>query len=82
MQNVIWDKPVAAGGKLVFGPVEARQFLLSDWPHKKDMNFAAADACILRALDGRASPDEARELFEVAVGSAALVTVSDYKLAG
>lgn len=82
MQNVIWDKPVAAGGKLFFGPLEARRFLMSDWPHKKDLNFAAADACILRALDGRASPDEARELFELALGSAALVTDCDYKLAG
>jgi hypothetical protein len=82
MQNVIWDKPVVAGGKLVFGPHEARRFLMTDWPHKRDMNFAAADACILRALDGRASPDEARELFEVALGSATLITASDYKPAG
>ncbi|MBO0145500.1 hypothetical protein D3C87_1506070 [compost metagenome] len=82
MQNVIWDKPVVVGGKLVFGPLEARRFLMTDWPHKKDSNFAAADACILRALDGRASPDEARELFEAALHSAALVTTFDYKLAG
>ncbi|MND37222.1 hypothetical protein D3C80_278990 [compost metagenome] len=82
MQNVIWDKPVVATGKLVFGPLEARRFLMTEWPHKKDLNYAAADACILRALDGRASPDEARELFEVAVSSAALGTAPDYKLAG
>ncbi|WJH38478.1 DUF982 domain-containing protein (plasmid) [Aliirhizobium terrae] len=82
MQNVIWDKPVVAGGKLVFGPLEARRFLMSNWPHRKDLNFAAADACILRALDGLASPDEARELFEKALGSARLVTASEYRLAG
>lgn len=82
MQNVIWDKPVIAGGKLVFGPLEARRFLMGDWPHQKDLNFAAADACILRALDGRASPDEARELFEAALSSAALSNTVDYKLAG
>jgi hypothetical protein len=82
MHNVIWDKPVVAGGKLVFGPLEAHQFLMADWPHRKDLNFAAADACILRALDGRASPDEARELFEVALGSAALATATHYRLTG
>jgi hypothetical protein len=82
MQNVIWDKPVIADGKLVFGPLEARRFLMTDWPHKKDLNFAVADACNFRALDGRASPDEARELFEPALQSAKLVKSSNYKLAG
>lgn len=82
MQNVIWDKPVVAGDDLIFGPLEARRFLINDWPHFKGLDYAAADACILKALDGQASPDEARELFEAALQSADLNRMSpDLKLA-
>lgn len=77
--QIIWDKPVAAGEKLIFGPLEARSFL-TDWPGEKDVNFAAADACIVRALAGRSSPDEARELFEIVIDSRDLTRGSDYKL--
>ncbi|SFB62517.1 Protein of unknown function [Rhizobium sp. NFR07] len=79
--QIIWDKPVAAGEKLIFGPLEARRFL-SEWPGMKGMNFAAADACVLRALDRRSSPDEARELFEIFLATGERTPDTDYKLAG
>lgn len=70
MQDIIWDKPVAANGKLVFGPAEAKQLLCENVLYRNDLHFAAANSCIVRVLDGTGSPEEARELFEVAVLSA------------
>lgn len=70
MKKIFWDKPVVAGERLIFGPLEAQRFLHANWPYAKSLDFAAADLCIRKALDGRASPDEARELFEIAVQSA------------
>ncbi len=67
---MFWDKPVSVNGMLIFGPKEAARFLV-DWPHPTNLSFATAVACIHRALDGRASPDHARELFEAAVAAAA-----------
>ncbi len=81
MRNIFWDKPVVAGDKLIFGPLEARRFLQSEWPHSKSIAYAAADLCVLKALDGRATPDEARELFEIALRSAELVLPGTMKLA-
>jgi len=72
MPDINWDRPVLAGDRLVFGPLGAHRFLMNDWPHIKNMDYAVADACILRALDGRVSPDEARELFVIALKSADL----------
>jgi hypothetical protein len=72
MLNVIWDKPVKAGGNLIFGPLEAHRFMMSRWPGSKNLDYTTADTCILAALDGRASPDQARELFEAALRSARL----------
>ncbi|CUX66826.1 conserved hypothetical protein [Agrobacterium tumefaciens str. Kerr 14] len=70
MENIFWDKPVVAGERLIFGPMEAQRFLHADWPYEKNLDYVAADLCILKALDGRATPDEAREMFETAVQSA------------
>ncbi|KGE02172.1 MULTISPECIES: DUF982 domain-containing protein [Rhizobium/Agrobacterium group] len=72
MLTLRWDKPVRAGGHLIFGPLEAHNFMISDWPHLKDRDFAIAENAILAALDGRQSPDEAREKFEAALKSAQL----------
>lgn len=83
MQKIFWDKPVVAGARLIFGPMEAHHFLHANWPYAKDLDYAAADLCILKALAGRTTPDEARELFEVAVQSANLAHSADaLKLAG
>lgn len=70
METIYWDKPVNAGGRLVFGPLEAHRLMMSSWTAAKDRTFAAAANGILDALDGRASPDFARELFEKALKSA------------
>lgn len=83
MQKLFWDKPVVAGERLIFGPMEAQRFLHASWPYPKSPDYAAADLCILKALDGRATPDEARELFEIAVQSTNPARYADaLKLAG
>lgn len=83
MQKIYWDKPVFAGERLIFGPIEAQHFLHTNWPYAKGPDYAAADLCIIRALDGRATPDEAREMFEIAVNSAVPAHYpTAFKLAG
>lgn len=67
MPILLWDKPVIAGTRLIFSPLEASQFIADNWAHRTDLHRALADNCIQMALDGRASPDEARELFEAAL---------------
>ena len=70
MTHIIWDKPVRLPEALICGPKEAWDFMMTHWPHKKDLCFALASEAILAALDGRLSPDEARERFEAAIRSA------------
>lgn len=83
MQKLFWDKPVVAGERLIFGPMEAQRFLHANWTYPKNPDHAAADLCIRKALDGRATPDEARELFEIAVQSTNPARYADaLKLAG
>ncbi|MGK6317060.1 DUF982 domain-containing protein [Neorhizobium sp. DT-125] len=72
MLSVRWDKPVLVGDNLIFGPLEAHKFMMSGWPNIKDREFAIAESTILAALDGRKTPDEAREKFEAALKSAQL----------
>ncbi|MDP9836987.1 hypothetical protein J2T09_001739 [Neorhizobium huautlense] len=67
MTILLWDKPVIAGTHLVFSAFEASQFIAEHGAHRTDLHRAVADNCIQMALDGRASPDEARELFEAAL---------------
>lgn len=67
MPVLLWDKPVTAGTELIFGPLEASQFIAENWAQCTDLHRALAQSCIRMALDGRASPDEARELFEAAL---------------
>jgi hypothetical protein len=69
---VLWDQPIRAGGLLIFGPLEAKEFISRCWSPIEDGNFAAASDAILAALDERGSPDLARELFEIAIRSADL----------
>ncbi|CDZ33721.1 Hypothetical protein NGAL_HAMBI1145_19750 [Neorhizobium galegae bv. officinalis] len=72
MLTLRWDKPVRASGEMIFGPLQAHKFMISEWPYRKDREFALAESAILAALDGRNSPDEAREKFEAALASAQL----------
>ncbi|WP_037083668.1 DUF982 domain-containing protein [Neorhizobium vignae] len=72
MLTLKWEKPVRAAGQLIAGPLEAHQFLMHGWPHRKNGEWSAAENSALAALDGRKSPDEAREKFEAALKSAQL----------
>jgi hypothetical protein len=72
MIDIIWDQPVRVERGLIFGPREAWEFMQASWPHRKDPHFARASETILAALDGRVSPDLAREYFEAALKSAEL----------
>lgn len=74
MRTVYWDKPVDIDGRLVFGPMEAHRCMMSaTWLSGRDRSFAAAANSINDALNGRASPDLARELFEKALKSRRLI---------
>lgn len=79
-QNIIlWDTPVSAHGRLIFGPYEAHQFIIAHWQLRTDLHAAVAKKCVLMAMDGRASPDQARELFEAALEEDQIE--ADFKLA-
>ncbi len=68
MRTMYWDKPVDLDGRLIFGPLEAHRCMMgSSWSAIRDRAFAAAANSINDALNGRASPDFARELFEKAL---------------
>ena len=72
MKVVFWDRPIRAGGRFIFGPLAAYQFMRTDWPPVRDRHFTVAADAILAALKGRGSPDVACEKFERAIKSAAL----------
>lgn len=72
MEIVLWDRPIRAGGKLIFGPQAAMEFMNANWPAEKDGNFTAATRAILAALGGHGSPDLACARFEKALASAKL----------
>ncbi|WJH38789.1 DUF982 domain-containing protein (plasmid) [Aliirhizobium terrae] len=70
MRTVYWDKPVDFDGRLIFGPMEAHKSMMgASWVTIRDRPFAAAANSINDALNGRVSPDFARELFETALKS-------------
>ncbi len=70
MRTVYWDKPVDFDGRLIFGPMEAHESMMgASWLTIRDRPFAAAANSINDALNGRVSPDFARELFETALKS-------------
>jgi hypothetical protein len=70
--TMFWDTPVLAKGGLIFGPLEAHLFMMTKWTQAKNADFTVAANSVLNALDGIASPDHARELFETAISSARL----------
>ena len=72
MTTLFWDRPVRVGEIMIMGPLNAYDFMTSSWPLLKDSHFIAASEAILAALDGRGSPDLARERFEMALASAEL----------
>lgn len=70
MRTIYWDRPVDFDGRLIFGPMEARRSMMkASWTAISDSAFAAAANSINDALNGRVSPDFARELFEKALKS-------------
>lgn len=70
MPTIYWDRPVDVDGRLIFGPMEARRSMMStSWVAVSDSASAAAAKSINDALNGRVSPDFARELFERALKS-------------
>ncbi|WP_189635789.1 DUF982 domain-containing protein [Rhizobium grahamii] len=73
MNVVLWDRPIRAGGNLIFGPLAAKEFMATGWSETKNGDFAAALTAILAAIRGKGSPDFAREHFEKALVSAELI---------
>jgi Protein of unknown function (DUF982) len=73
LKVVFWDRPIRAGGRFIFGPLAAQEFMTAHWSSIKDKHFTAASDAIMAALSGRGSPDVACEKFEKAVKSAAHV---------
>jgi hypothetical protein len=66
---MFWDRPVEVAGRLIFGPLEASNFMATKWSTERNADFSTAAKSIMSALAGRSSPDHARELFEKALGS-------------
>ncbi|MGF9566091.1 DUF982 domain-containing protein [Neorhizobium sp. JUb45] len=67
MSAILWDKPVSANGLLFFGPLEALVFLKTTLSERADLHYRLACSMMNDAVNGRASPDEAREIFEAVV---------------
>lgn len=67
MSVILWDKPVNANGILFFGPLEALGFLESALSGRTDLHYRLACRMMKDAMNGRISPDEAREFFEAVV---------------
>nr|WP_250812077.1 DUF982 domain-containing protein [Neorhizobium tomejilense] len=65
-----WEKAGSSRRTLIVGPLKAHQFLMHGWPHRKNEEWPAAENSAEAALDGRKSPDEARQKFEAALKSA------------
>ncbi len=72
-----WQKPVQIafgnlGTELVNSPSEALLMLTDRWPDLRGPHFVKARSCCRAALDGRRTPEEARQEFEHAVSEAQL----------
>lgn len=60
----VWDEPVIVGDHLIFTPHQAHQFLRSK---KVDGSHSSAEGILAAVIDGRVSPEEARDIFLRAV---------------
>ncbi|SEH24801.1 DUF982 domain-containing protein [Rhizobium sp. NFR12] len=70
-----WQKPVKVafgnlGTEVINGPSEALILLLDHWPDLRGPHFVRARSACRAALEGRRSPEDARQFFEQAVSEA------------
>lgn len=77
MPQTVWHKPVHVtfghlGTEIINSPSEALIVLMDRWPENRGPNFVRARSACRAALDGRRSPEDARQLFENAVSEAQL----------
>jgi hypothetical protein len=77
MPQANWQKPVhiafgQMGTEVVNGPSEALNVLCDRWPDLRGPQFVKARSACRAALDGRRTPEEARQQFEQAVSEAQL----------
>ncbi|WP_105385710.1 DUF982 domain-containing protein [Neorhizobium alkalisoli] len=72
MLTARWIRPVRIGDAWIVSPLEAHNFMMTEWPNSKSLKFAAAHLSILAALDGRQSPEDARGQFVNALKDAKL----------
>lgn len=68
MPHAKWTNPVELGSnksgtQLVQGPFDALICLMDTWPDLRGPRYVAARSLCRAALDGRRSPEEAREVF-------------------
>jgi hypothetical protein len=79
MQDLKWSSPIevgfaSGGAQTVSGPSEALRCLANLWPDCRGPQYVAARSVCRAAIDGRKSPEEARELFISATREAHLKT--------
>ena len=77
MPQVHWQKPVQIafgnlGTEIISSPSEALLVLTDRWPDLRGPHFVKARSFCRAALDGRRTPEEARQQFEQAVSEAQL----------
>lgn len=77
MPHAKWSNPVELGvgqkgSQVVQGPFEALIVLLDTWPDLRGPRYVAARSVCRAAIDGRKSPEEAREIFISAAKEARL----------
>jgi hypothetical protein len=78
MPALSWNTPVEvnmphSGRQTVHGPFAALILLLDEWPSISGPAYAMARSRCRAALDGRATPEEARELFLTAAEEASVL---------
>ncbi len=77
MSQPHWQKPVrvafgSQGTEIINSPFEALIVLTDRWPDMRGPHFVKARSTCRAALDGRRTPEEARQQFEQAVSEAQL----------
>lgn len=82
MSVILWDKPVSANGILFFGPLEALAFLETALSGRTDLHYRLACTMMNDAINGRISPDEAREFFEAVIAESCDEHQNEMLLAG
>lgn len=67
MAGHVWDEPAVVGDHLIFTPYQAQSFLRVHQRNLTKDQRSAAESALTAAMDGRVSPDVARETFLAAV---------------